>query len=75
MKFTPQARRIWEAIAPDQRLRIMNHVWCVRCMKSSSMGNISGKIENGRLSLSGVCTHCGGVVAKIIDPMNSGAGA
>ena len=53
----------------------MNHVWCVRCMKSSSMGNISGKIENGRLSLSGVCTHCGGVVAKIIDPMNSGAGA
>jgi hypothetical protein len=70
MKFTPQARRIWESIAPDQRLRILNHVWCVGCMKSSSMGNINGKVEKGRLSLSGVCTHCGGVVAKIIEPMS-----
>jgi hypothetical protein len=70
MKFTPPAQRIWETIAPDRRLRILNSVWCVRCMKLSSMGNISGKIENGRLSLSGVCTHCGGVVAKIIEPMN-----
>ena len=70
MKLSPQARRIWEAIAPDRRLRILNQVWCVRCMKSSSMGNITGKIEGGRLSLSGVCTHCGGVVAKIIEPMS-----
>lgn len=68
MKFSPQAQRIWEAIAPDRRLRILNDVWCVRCMKSSSMGHTSGKIENGRLSLSGVCTHCGGVVAKIVEP-------
>ncbi len=67
MKFSPQAQRIWEAIAPERRLRILNHVWCVRCMKLSSMGNISGKIENGRLSLSGICTHCGGVVAKIVE--------
>jgi isochorismate hydrolase len=70
MKLSPQAQRIWEAIAPDQRLRILNSVWCVGCMKSSSMGNISGKIENGRLSLSGVCTHCGGVVAKIVEANN-----
>jgi hypothetical protein len=68
MKFSPQAQRIWDAIAPDQRLRILNNVWCVRCMKSSSMGNISGKIENRRLSLSGICTRCGGVVAKIVEP-------
>jgi hypothetical protein len=67
MKLTPQAKRIWEAIAPDQRLRILNHVWCVGCMKSSSIGHISGKVEHGRLSLSGVCTHCGGVVAKIVE--------
>jgi hypothetical protein len=70
MKISPEAQRIWEAIAPERRLRIINNVWCVRCMKSSSMGKISGKVENGRLSLSGVCTHCGGVVAKIVEPMD-----
>jgi hypothetical protein len=68
MKLTPQAQRFWDAIVPDRRLRILNSVWCVGCMKSSSMGQINGKIENGRLALSGVCTHCGGVVAKIVEP-------
>jgi hypothetical protein len=36
-------------------------------MKSSSMGKVTGKIEKGRLALSGVCTRCGGIVARIVE--------
>ena len=67
MKLTPQAKKIWEAIPPLQRLKILNNVWCVRCMKTSSMGNVSGKVDKGMLSLSGVCTRCGGVVARVVE--------
>jgi hypothetical protein len=67
MELTPQAKKIWAAIAPDQRLRILNNVWCVNCMKSSSMGAVSGRVEKGVLSLKGVCTRCGGLVARIAD--------
>ena len=69
MKFTPKAKKIWESVPSEQRLRILNQVWCVQCMKSSSMGNVSAKVEKGRLSLSGICTRCGGVVAKIVEPV------
>ena len=67
MKLTPQAGKIWESLAPDLRLRILNDVWCVNCMKPSSMGNASGKVEKGRLTLTGVCTRCGGLVARIVE--------
>ncbi len=67
MQFTPQAKKFWEAISADQRLRILNNVWCVQCMQGSSMGNASGKIDKGMLSLIGVCTRCGGVVARLVE--------
>ncbi len=67
MELTPQANKIWEAIPKDQRLQILNRVWCVGCMKSTSMGEIQGRVEKGRLALSGVCTRCGGIVARIVE--------
>jgi rRNA maturation protein Nop10 len=68
MILSPQARRIWDELAPQRRLRVLNQVWCVKCMKSTSMGKVTGKVEKGRLTLSGVCTSCGGVVATSVDP-------
>ncbi len=67
MKLTPKANKLWEAIPPKQRLRILNNVWCVRCMKTTSMGKVNGKVDGGMLSLSGVCTRCGGVVARVVE--------
>ena len=69
MKLTPQAKKIWETVSPDQRLRILNHVWCTHCMKISSIGNASGRVEKGALALTGICTRCGGLVAKIVEQM------
>ena len=68
MKLTPQAKRFWEAMAPDLRLRILNNAWCVHCMKPSSMGNVTGRIEKGMLTLTGICTRCGGLVARLVEP-------
>jgi hypothetical protein len=73
MHLTPQAAKLWGAISGKQRLRILNNVWCVNCMKMTSMGEAMGKVEKGRLSLKGVCTRCNGVVAKIVEvPKKSG---
>ena len=68
MILSPQARKIWDALSPPRRVRLLNQVWCVKCMKSTSMGKVTGKVEKGRLTLSGVCTSCGGVVATSVDP-------
>jgi hypothetical protein len=67
MDLTPQAKKLWDAIAPDQRLWILNHVWCVNCMKPSSMGSVRGHVDKGVLSLKGVCTRCNGLVARIVE--------
>jgi len=65
--FTPKAKKIWEAIAGDIQIKILNNVWCVHCRKGSSIGNLTGKIESGMLVLRGTCTKCGGDVARVIE--------
>ena len=67
MKLTPQAKKLWDDIAGSQRVRILNRVWCVSCMKVTGMGEVRGNVEKGMLSLKGVCTRCGGLVATIVE--------
>jgi hypothetical protein len=64
---TPKAKKIWESIAGDIQIKILNNVWCVQCRKESSIGNLTGKIESGMLVLRGSCTKCGGDVARVIE--------
>jgi hypothetical protein len=65
--FTPKAKKIWESIAGDIRVRILNNIWCGRCRKGSSIGNLTGKIESGMLVLRGICTKCSEGVARVIE--------
>jgi len=65
--FTPKAKKIWESIAGDIQIKILNNVWCVHCRKGSSIGNLTGKIESGMLVLHGTCTKCGGDVARVFE--------
>ncbi len=65
--FTPKAKKIWEAIDSDIRIRLLNNVWCGNCGKMSSIGNLSGKVESGMLVLRGNCTKCGSNVARVIE--------
>ena len=65
--FTPKAKKIWQSIPGDIRLKILNNVYCVQCKDMTGIGNITGKIEKGMLVLRGVCTRCGGEVARVIE--------
>ena len=65
--FTPKAKKIWQAIPADIRLKILNNVWCVQCKQTTGIGKVSGKVESGMLVLRGVCTRCGGKVARVIE--------
>ena len=63
----PKAKKIWLAIPADIRLKILNNVWCVQCKQTTGIGKVSGKVESGMLVLRGVCTRCGGEVARVIE--------
>jgi len=65
--FTPKAKKIWQAIPAEIRLKILNNVWCVQCKQTTGIGKVSGKVEPGMLVLRGVCTRCGGEVARVIE--------
>ena len=65
--FTPKAKKIWQAIPAEIRLKILNNVWCVQCKQITGIGNVSGKVESGMLVLRGICTRCGGEVARVIE--------
>lgn len=65
--LTPQAKKRWQEIPADIRLKILNNVWCAQCSEVTGIGKVSGKVESGMLVLRGVCTRCGGDVARVIE--------
>jgi hypothetical protein len=67
MKLTAQARKLWEKIPADIRVKLLNNVWCSTCASGSGIGNAEGKVEGGDLILRGACTRCGGEVARVIE--------
>ena len=66
-KLTTKAKKIWQAIPADIRLKILNNVRCLQCKQTTGIGKVSGKVESGMLVLRGVCTQCGGDVARVIE--------
>ena len=65
--LTPPAKKIWESIPGSIRLKLLNNVWCTQCGEITAIGNVCGKVESGMLVLTGVCTRCGGEVARVIE--------
>ena len=65
--LNPQAKKIWESIPGNIRLKLLNNVWCTQCGDMTGIGNVCGKVESGMLVLRGVCTRCGGEVARVIE--------
>lgn len=67
MNFTPTAHEIWNCLDPQMRVRLMNNVFCGNCKSETGIGYVSGVVEKGNLILRGVCTKCGGSVARLIE--------
>ena len=65
--FSDPARRLWEGIDPSIRFRILNNVWCNRCRRSSSIQLLDARVKRGDLLLTGLCTVCGGNVARVVE--------
>ena len=65
--LTAQARKLWEAIPGDVRVKLFNNVGCVDCRKTTGICEVSGSVKKGMLVLTGKCTTCGGKVARVIE--------
>jgi hypothetical protein len=66
MKLEPDALKRWEQIPTKFQLKLLNNVYCSHCVKMRSIGNATGKMVGNSLVLNGICTTCGGKVARVI---------
>jgi hypothetical protein len=66
-KFTPQAKKLWEALKPRAKMFALNTVWCSECEKSTPMTKLGGRVNGGELVLQGKCSSCGGQVAAHVE--------
>ncbi len=67
MHQTTEAKKFWNLVPKDKRIKILNNVWCGSCKKGSGIGHVSMSIEGGDLILRGVCTVCNSDVARLIE--------
>lgn len=67
MNLTPQAKAIWDKIPRDIQLRLLNNVFCATCRGNTGIGEVYGTVEKRELILKGICTKCGGPVARVIE--------
>ena len=66
-KQTPQAKKFWESIPSNIRVKLLNNVFCGTCMGTKSLGNPEMKIEKGDLIITGACTTCGHDVCRLVE--------
>jgi hypothetical protein len=65
--FSLDAKRIWEAMPPLHKTKILNNVWCGDCSKMTTIVRSTGRMDGGNLVLEGECERCGGKVARLIE--------
>ncbi len=66
-RFTPQARRLWEALEESERRSVLSNVWCPVCMQTGEIASYQGRVVQGDVVLSGVCSCCGGDVSSLVE--------
>ena len=66
-KFTPPAAKLWKAIPTEYRKRLLSNVWCGDCRHEVTITNFTGTVKGGDLVLVGLCSECGGDVARLIE--------
>jgi hypothetical protein len=67
MKATPQAKKMWEAVPKEVRVKLLNNVWCTRCRDMTGIVLEGMKVDHGDLVLEGKCVKCSGPVARLIE--------
>lgn len=67
MHQTAKAKELWEDIPQDSRLKLLNSVYCISCKKTTGVGEINMTVKQGSLLIAGLCTLCGGDVARLVE--------
>lgn len=65
--FTPEAEKFWAKIPDEFKEKVLNNVFCVKCLGPIRIKNYTGKIVQGDLILNGECSVCGHNVARLIE--------
>ena len=68
--FSPEAALLWDKIPLTKQQLILNKVYCVHCRAAVTMVNVVGYIQGSSLVIKGLCSVCGGNVARVIEELN-----
>jgi len=67
VQLTPQAKKLWDKVPKEVQVKLLNNVYCSQCKKMVGIGNVEGFVDRDDLILKGICTACGGAVARVIE--------
>ena len=66
--FTAQARRRWEKIPKWAQKKILDNVFCGRCLGSVPILLETAEMKGKDLILRGKCQHCGKNICRVVEP-------
>ena len=61
------AKKFWDSIPQNIRVKLLNNVYCAHCRKTGSVANTKMNIEKGDLIIRGICTTCSGEVCRLVE--------
>jgi len=66
--FTPKARRRWEKIPEWAQKKILDNVFCGKCLGSVPILLETTEMKGKDLILRGKCQHCGKDICRVVEP-------
>jgi len=68
--FTPEARYRWKKIPEWARKKILDNVFCSKCLSSVTILLETAEMNGKDLILRGKCKQCGKDVCRLVEPEN-----
>ena len=66
--FTPEARCRWENIPEWAQKKILDNVFCAKCLGSVTILLNRAEMDGKDLILRGKCQHCGKKICRVVEP-------
>jgi len=66
--FTPEARHRWNKVPKWAQKKILDNVFCRKCLGVVTILLATAEMEGKDLVLRGECQHCGQDVCRVVEP-------
>ena len=66
--FTSQALRRWKRMPKWAQKKILDNVFCSKCLGSVPILLETAEMDGKELILRGKCQHCGGDICRVVEP-------